>query len=385
MNAATLEPVSCGISRASALRLIAATGPDLQDLLQAAAELRERRTAAIVTYSRKVFIPLTNLCRDRCGYCTFAREAADPCAHTMTPEEVLAVAEAGRRAGCKEALFSLGERPEIRYPAYRRMLNGRGYASTIDYLAAMCRLVFEQTGLLPHANPGSMTRDEMEKLLPFNASMGMMLESVSERLLRAGEAHHACPDKAPSTRLAALKAAGELGIPFTTGILIGIGETAEERVDSLLAIREIHERYGHIQEVIIQNFRAKPDTRFAQWPEPGALDLVRTAAVARLILGSEVNLQIPPNLTDDDFGFLLQSGINDWGGISPVTLDFINPERAWPAVPKLREITARAGFELRERLAVYPEFAHRAPEAVRARVLELADDAGLVRAEEQRW
>ena len=385
MNAATLEPISCGIFRASALRLIAATGPDLQDLLQAAAELRERRTAAIVTYSRKVFIPLTNLCRDRCGYCTFAREAADPCAHTMTPEEVLAVAEAGRRAGCKEALFSLGERPEIRYPAYRRMLNGRGYASTIDYLAAMCRLVFEQTGLLPHANPGSMTRDEMEKLLPFNASMGMMLESVSERLLRAGEAHHACPDKGPSTRLAALKAAGELGIPFTTGILIGIGETAEERVDSLLAIREIHERYGHIQEVIIQNFRAKPDTRFAQWPEPSALDLVRTAAVARLILGSEVNLQIPPNLTDDDFGFLLQSGINDWGGISPVTLDFINPERAWPAVPKLREITARAGFELRERLAVYPEFAHRAPEAVRARVLELADDAGLVRAEEQRW
>ena len=250
----------------------------------------------------------------------------------MTPDEVIAVAEAGRRAGCKEALFSLGERPEIRYPAYRQWLAGNGYASTIDYLAAMCRLVLEKTGLLPHANPGTMNRAEIEKLQPFNASMGMMLESVSDRLLRPGEAHHACPDKVPSARLATLKAAGELGVPFTTGILIGIGESMEERVDSLFAIREIHERYGHIQEVIVQNFRAKPDTRFAQWPEPDALDLVRTAAVARLIFGSEVNIQIPPNLTPDDYGFLLRAGINDWGGISPVTLDFINPERAWPEV-----------------------------------------------------
>jgi 7,8-didemethyl-8-hydroxy-5-deazariboflavin synthase CofG subunit len=389
MNAATLELISCGISRADAVRLMAATGGDLDELFQAAAELRERRTGAIVTYSRKVFIPLTNLCRDRCGYCTFARDGADPSAHTMTPEEVLAVAEAGRRAGCKEALFSLGERPEIRYPAYRRMLNREGYASTIDYLAAMCRLVFEQTGLLPHANPGTMTRAEMEKLQPFNASMGMMLESASDRLLRTGEAHHACPDKVPSARLATLKAAGELGIPFTTGILIGIGETLEERVDALFAIREIHERYGHIQEVIIQNFRAKADTRFAQWPEPNTLDLLRTAAVARLILASEVNVQIPPNLTDDDFGCLLRSGINDWGGISPVTLDFINPERAWPAVRKLREVTARAGFELRERLAIYPEFVRDCrkwlQEPVRRRVMELADDAGLVCAGEERW
>lgn len=389
MNAATLQPISCGISRADALRLIAATGGDLEELFQTAAELRERRTGAIVTYSRKVFIPLTNLCRDRCGYCTFARDGADPLAHTMTPEEVLAVAEAGRRAGCKEALFSLGERPEIRYPAYRRMLKSEGYASAIDYLAAMCRLVFEHTGLLPHANPGTMTRAEMEKLQPFNASMGMMLESASDRLLRPGEAHHACPDKVPSARLATLKAAGELGIPFTTGILIGIGETLEERVDALFAIREIHLRYGHIQEVIIQNFRAKPDTRFAQWPEPNALDLIRTAAVGRLILGSEVNLQIPPNLTDHDFGCLLQSGINDWGGISPVTLDFINPERAWPAIRKLREVTARAGFELRERLAIYPEFVRDCrkwlQEPVRERVTRLTDDAGLVRAEDERW
>jgi len=390
VNTATLQPIPTpGVSRSGAYRLIGATGPDLEDLFQAAAHLREQRTGRVISYSRKVFIPLTNLCRDRCGYCTFARDSKDPRAHTMTPEEVVAVAEAGRRAGCKEALFSLGERPEIRYPAYRRWLADNGYASTIDYLAAMCRLVLEQTGLLPHANPGTMNRDEMEKLQPFNASMGMMLESVSDRLHRPGEAHHACPDKVPAARLATLKAAGELGVPFTTGILIGIGESLEERVDSLLAIREIHEQYGHIQEVIIQNFRAKSDTRFAHWPEPSTLDLVRTAAVARLILGSGVNVQIPPNLTQDDYGFLLRAGINDWGGISPVTLDFINPERAWPQVVRLREVTAQAGFELRERLAVYPEYVRERipylPEPVRARVLALSDETGLVRREEEQW
>lgn len=378
-----------GVSRSDAYRLIEATGPELEDLFQSAAQLRERRTGNVISYSRKVFIPLTNLCRDRCGYCTFAREPGDPRAHTMTPEEVLAVAQAGRRAGCKEALFSLGERPEARYPAWREWLAGRGYASTIDYLAAMCRLVLEETGLLPHANPGTMSRAEMEKLQPFNASMGMMLESVSNRLLRPGEAHHACPDKVPAARLETLKAAGELGVPFTTGILIGIGESPAERVDSLLAIREIHERYGHVQEVIIQNFRAKPDTRFARWPEPETLDLIRTAAVARVIFGSEVNIQIPPNLTADDYGSLLRGGINDWGGISPVTLDFINPERAWPEVRRLREVTAHAGFELRERLAVYPEYARGRvqclSESVRSRIPALADETGLVRREEERW
>jgi len=390
VNTATFEPIPApGVSRSDAYSLIGATGPDLEDLFQAAAQLREQRTGSIISYSRKVFIPLTNLCRDRCGYCTFARDLEDPLAHTMTPEEVVAVAEAGRRAGCKEALFSLGERPEIRYPAYRRWLNGHGFASNIDYLAEMCRLVLKQTGLLPHANPGTMNRDEIEKLQPVNASLGMMLESVSDRLHRPGEAHHACPDKVPVARLATLKAAGELGVPFTTGILIGIGESLEERVDSLLAIREIHEEYGHIQEVIIQNFRAKPDTRFAQWPEPSTLDLAGTAAVARLIFGSEVNVQIPPNLTHDSYGFLLSAGINDWGGISPVTLDFINPERAWPEIRRLREVTAQAGFELRERLAVYPEFLRGRlqylPEPVRARVLELSDETGLVRRTEERW
>ena len=390
MNTATLQPIpAAGVSRSDAYRLIGATGPDLEDLFQTAAQLRERRTGCIISYSRKVFIPLTNLCRDRCGYCTFARDLGDLRAHTMNPDEVVAVAEAGRRAGCKEALFSLGERPEIRYPTYRAWLTENGYASTIDYLAAMCRLVLEKTGLLPHANPGTMNRDEIEKLQPVSASLGMMLESVSNRLLRPGEAHHACPDKIPFARLATLKAAGELGVPFTTGILIGIGESLEERVDSLFAIREIHEQYGHIQEVIVQNFRAKPDTRFAQWPEPSALDLARTAAVARLILGSEVNLQIPPNLTPDAYGFLLKAGINDWGGISPVTLDFINPEKVWPQVRRLREVTAQAGFELRERLAVYPEYLRRRiqclSEPLRARVLALSDETGLVRRAEEQW
>ncbi len=364
-------------------------GADSEPLFMEAVRLRAARTGRVVSFSRKVFIPLTNLCRDQCGYCTFARLPGDRRAHTMTPEEVLAVAEAGRRAGCKEALFSLGERPELRYPAYREWLAQRGYASTIDYLAAMCRLVFDRTGLLPHANPGTMSRSEIQQLRPFNASMGMMLESASKRLLQPGGAHHACPDKVPAARLATLEAAGELRVPFTTGILIGIGETIEERVDALFAILEIQQRYGHIQEVIVQNFRAKGDTRFAQWPEPSKADLARTAAVARLIFGSEVNIQIPPNLTSDDYGSLLETGINDWGGISPVTLDFINPERIWPVIPALREVTAKAGLELRERLAVYPEFILQptewVPEALRARVKELSDESGLVRREEERW
>jgi FO synthase len=305
----------------------------------------------------------------------------------MTPDEVLAVAEAGRSAGCKEALFSLGERPELRYPAHRKWLEERGYGSTIDYLSAMCRLVFEKTGLLPHANPGTMSREEIEQLRPSNVSMGMMLESVSQRLLKHGEAHHACPDKVPAARLATLEVSGELRVPFTTGILIGIGETLEERVDSLFAIRDIQARYGHIQEVIIQNFRAKADTRFAQWPEPEMGDLMRTAAVARLIFGNEVNVQIPPNLTAPNFGELLHAGINDWGGISPVTRDFINPERAWPAISLLRNVTERAGYELHERLAVYPEFVPKRAEfisgALHSRVLELAEESGLVRRAEE--
>ena len=373
--------LEAGVSRADAGRLIRATEGELQDLFEEASAIRDARTGPVITYSRKVFIPLTNLCRDRCGYCTFAREPGDGKAHTMSPDEVLAVARAGKKAGCKEALFSLGDKPELRYPEYREWLEQRGFRSTIEYLRAMCQLVFEETGLLPHANPGVLSRQEMEQLRPVNVSMGMMLETASPRLLAVGEAHYRCPDKVPKVRLASLEAAGELRIPFTTGILIGIGETLDERVDALFAIRELNEKHGHIQEVIVQNFRAKSDTLFADRPEPTALDVARTAAVARLILGSVANLQVPPNLTHDAYGFYLQAGINDWGGISPVTRDFINPEMAWPQIDALRAVTREAGFELRERLAAYPEYLRDpvwvAP-PLREQALSWTDDVGLV-------
>jgi 7,8-didemethyl-8-hydroxy-5-deazariboflavin synthase CofG subunit len=375
------QHLDAGVSRADAGRLIRATGGELLDLLKEASAIRDARTGPVITYSRKVFIPLTNLCRDRCGYCTFAREPGDGKAHTMSPDEVLAVARAGRDAGCKEALFSLGDKPELRYSEYRDWLGQRGFGSTIEYLRAMCQLVFEETGLLPHANPGVLSREEMEQLRPVNASMGMMLETVSSRLLAPGEAHYRCPDKVPKVRLAALETAGELRIPFTTGILIGIGETLDERLDALFAIRELNEKHGHIQEVIVQNFRAKPDTLFADRREPTALDVARTAAVGRLILGNTVNLQVPPNLTQDAYGFYLLSGINDWGGISPVTRDFINPEMAWPQIAALQSVTREAGFVLRERLAAYPEYLTDSSwmaEPLRRRALSWTDEAGLV-------
>ena len=375
-----------GISRADARRLIRSTGDELRQLLQEASLLRDSRTGRAITYSRKVFIPLTNLCRDRCAYCTFARDPGDGRAHSMTPDEVLAVARAGRKAGCKEALFSLGDKPELRYPEYLEWLERRGLRSTIEYLQAMCQLVLEETGLLPHANPGVLSREEMEQLRPVNASMGMMLETVSRRLLEPGEAHHRCPDKVPDVRLAALKTAGELRIPFTTGILIGIGETLDERADALFAIRELHEKYGHVQEVIVQNFRAKPGTLFAHRPEPAALDIARTAAVARLILGDSVNLQVPPNLSRDEYAFFLSAGINDWGGISPVTPDFINPEMAWPEIAALRQATEKAGFQLRERFTAYPEYIRDpgwTPQNLRRQALVWMDDAGLVRREQE--
>ena len=382
----TPSRTEAGISRAEACRLIQATGGELLDLLQEASRLRDHRTGPVVTYSRKVFVPLTNLCRDRCSYCTFARVPGDGQAHTMTPEEVLAVARAGGAAGCKEALFSLGDKPELRYPEYRAWLEQQGLGSTIEYLQAMCRLVFEETGLLPHANPGVLSREEMLELQPVNASLGMMLETTSRRLLGPGEAHYRCPDKVPEARLAAIDTAGELHIPFTTGILIGIGETPEERVDALLAIRERNDKHGHIQEVIVQNFRAKPDTLFAGRPEPGALDVARTTAVARLILGSQVNVQVPPNLSGDAYGFYLLAGINDWGGISPVTRDFINPEMAWPEIAKLGATTSAAGFTLRERLAAYPEYLRDPgwiPENLRRAALAWTDETGLVRQEQE--
>lgn len=377
-----------GLSREDANHLIRATGSELVELMHAAGLLRDRRTGTTVTYSRKVFIPLTNLCRDTCGYCTFVRRPTDPKAHTMTPEEVLAVARAGKEAGCKEALFSLGDKPELVYPSYRRWLAERGYDTTIAYLRDMCALVLEETGLLPHANPGVMTGDDIERLRDVNVSMGMMLETTSERLMEKGGAHRGCPDKVPTLRLAAIEAAGLRRVPFTTGILIGIGETLEERVDALFAIKTVHDRYGHIQEVIIQNFRSKGDIRMRAWPEPTVLDMVRTIAVARLIFGTEIAVQAPPNLTPEAYTTYLLAGINDWGGVSPVTRDFINPERAWPKLDELREATADAGFRLRERLAIYPEYVRQADTflspGLAARVRDLTGEDGLVRPEKER-
>jgi FO synthase len=343
----------------------------LADLLTAATQVRVRGKGTIMSFSKKVFIPLTTLCRDYCGYCTFRKDPGQPGAHFMTPDEVLAQAEQARAAGCKEALFSLGDQPERIFPEAREFLQRQGFARTLDYAAAMSEMVLERTGLLPHANPGVMDRPALQRFKESNASVGLMLETVSTRLMRNGLAHFKAPDKVPALRLRTIEEAGKLAMAFTTGILIGIGETCEERIDSLFAIRALHEKYGHIQEVIIQNFRAKPDIPMAHHPEPSMDDMLRTIAIARLILGPNMNLQAPPNLSYADFPRLLEAGINDWGGISPVTKDFINPEAAWPQIAKLRAETEVRGFTLRERLALYPEFV-RSGNFLSARVHERA-------------
>jgi len=366
------------LGRADALGLAEARGAEHPALWAAAAWLRDQGHPPEVTYSRKVFIPLTNLCRDVCSYCTFARADDDPRAHTMNPDEVLAVAEAGARRGCKEALFCLGDRPEARWPRYRETLRRFGHDSTHGYLVAMCRAVLEKTGLLPHPNAGLMSRRELGELREVSPSQGLMLESVAERLCGPGGPHENAPDKLPSARLAMIRKAGELSIPFTSGILIGIGETPAERVEALLALRALHEEHGHIQEVIVQNFRAKPDTPMAAAGEPGLLELMSACAIARLVLGPRMNIQAPPNLSAD-YGPLLLAGINDWGGISPLTPDFINPEAPWPEIGRLGQLCADAGYALRERLTIYPEYARDerfvAP-ALRARVRAMSDEEG---------
>jgi FO synthase len=343
---------------AAALLIRARPGDELNMLMAEAALLRDRLKGSIVTYSRKVFIPLTNLCRDYCGYCVFRKDPGDPDSRTMTPEDVLGVAEAGARLGCKEALFSLGDRPEAIFSEMREQLNGLGHKTTLSYLVEITRRVLRETRLLPHSNPGLMARTDLGALRRSNPSVGLMLETISERLARSGMPHHDAPDKVPSLRLKVIKEAGRQRIPFTTGILIGIGETLDERVDSLLAIKELHDRYGHIQEVIIQNFRAKPEIPMRDHPEPDLNDLARTIAVARLIL-RDMNVQAPPNLSGDNYPFLLGAGINDWGGISPLTMDYINPEKPWPHIETLRQRTEAAGMKLRERLCLYPEYVYR--------------------------
>lgn len=360
VTAATELAITEGpLSREAACLLLRADDDLLPTLLSAAQLARARFKPGIITYSRKVFLPLTNLCRDYCGYCTFRRDPGDRGAHTMTPDEVMEVVRAGERLGCTEALFSLGDKPELLFPEMRETLRRFGYKSTLHYLEAMCEKVLRESSLLPHPNPGLMSAEWLKRLARVSPSMGLMLETTSDRLLAKNAAHDNAPDKVPAKRLRVIEEAGRQRIPFTTGILIGIGETLEERVDTLIAIRDLHLRYGHIQEVIVQNFRAKTGTLMAHWPEPDRGDMLRTLAVARLLMPT-MNIQAPPNLSDPHYADLLDGGINDWGGVSPLTPDFINPEKPWPHLEQLRHKTEAKGFALKQRLPVYPEFAQQA-------------------------
>ncbi|MFN6268398.1 MAG: 5-amino-6-(D-ribitylamino)uracil--L-tyrosine 4-hydroxyphenyl transferase CofH [Alphaproteobacteria bacterium] len=358
----------------------------LTELMEEAAALRDAGHGRVMSYSRKVFIPLTKLCRDVCHYCTFAEKPRAGRAAYLTPDEVLEIARAGAKAGCTEALFTLGDKPELRWRQARDALAEMGHASTIEYLVAMCDLVLRETGLLPHANPGVMDRAELLALRDVNASQGIMLESTSERLCEPGGVHHGSPDKHPAIRLAVLNEAGEARIPFTTGILIGIGETRAERLEALRAIAESHARYGHVQEVIIQNFRAKPRTKRADADEPDLDDLLWTIACARIILGAQANIQAPPNLSPGTYPSLIAAGINDWGGISPVTPDHVNPEAPWPAIATLAEKTASMGKVLVQRLPAYPAYL-RVPRKwfaprIATALLRASDAAGFARGDD---
>ncbi|MGA3537969.1 bifunctional FO biosynthesis protein CofGH [Micromonosporaceae bacterium DT194] len=348
-----------------ATALLSARGPVLEELLRIAggvrdAGLREAGRPGVVTFSKKVFIPLTRLCRDRCHYCTFVTVPHKLPAAYLDRDEVLAIARAGAAQGCKEALFTLGDRPEERWPAARQWLDERGYDSTVSYLRSVAIAVLEETGLLPHLNPGVLDWSELQRLKPVAPSMGMMLETTATRLWsEPGGPHYGSPDKEPAVRLRVLADAGRVGVPFTTGILIGIGETHAERIDAIFEIRRSHREYGHIQEVIVQNFRAKPDTAMRGMPDAELHDLAATVAVARILLGPKVRLQAPPNLIAGEFALLLRAGIDDWGGVSPLTPDHVNPERPWPAIEELARHSAAAGFTLRERLTIYPEYVRR--------------------------
>ncbi|MCP4071227.1 MAG: 5-amino-6-(D-ribitylamino)uracil--L-tyrosine 4-hydroxyphenyl transferase CofH [Hyphomicrobiales bacterium] len=375
--------VTVGLQETEVLNL---SGMPLDMLLTQAADLRDRGHGPLVGYSRKVFIPLTQLCRDVCHYCTFAKAPKKLEAAYLNPDQVLAIARAGQKAGCKEALFTLGDKPELRYSTARKALEKMGYASTIEYLSAMAELVFRETGLLPHLNPGVMNSEEIAALRKVSVSMGIMLESTSPRLLQKGGCHFGSPDKDPLVRLETIAEAGRQNVPFTSGILIGIGETRRERIESLLALRDLYERYGHLQEIIIQNFRAKPDTLMADAPEPDLTELQWTIAVARIIFGPEMNIQAPPNLSQGCAQDLIAAGINDWGGVSPVTLDHVNPEAPWPHLDDLACDTASAGKLLVERLGIYPAFAGAGQTWLDplflAPVLSAIDADGLVRNDE---
>src|SRR6195952_1600187 len=355
----------------------------LSELMAQAAQKRDDAFGRNISYSRKVFIPLTKLCRDVCHYCTFAERPRPGHRAYLSADEVLAIARAGQAAGCTEALFTLGDKPELPYRAAREAWTELGHETTIGYLHEMCALVLKETSLLPHVNPGVMTREEIAGLREVTASQGIMLESTSERLCQQGGVHYGSPDKHPTVRLETLRLAGELKVPFTTGILIGIGETRDERIDALETIRDLHAAHGHIQEVIVQNFRAKPDTKLSNSEEPDLEDMLWTIATARLILGPDMNIQAPPNLSPGVYQGLIDAGLNDWGGISPVTPDHVNPEAPWPVIAELARKSADAGKLLVNRLPVYPAYARDpnkwlAPDIAR-RVRRMSDAEGFAR------
>ncbi len=328
---------------------------DLFSLMKEAKKITNKFYGNKITYSRKVFVPLTNICRNQCGYCTFVQDPESPLAKVLSPDNVMDIVHKGEKYGCKEVLFSLGEKPELKYPSVLEKLKSFGHYSLVDYLASMCQLVIKETNLLPHTNIGTLNRNEIETLKPVTASMGMMLETTSEKVLKKGGAHYKCPDKVPSIRISTIKTAGELKVPFTTGILIGIGETWDDRINSILEINNIYKKYGHIQEVIIQNFRAKVGIPMESSPEPSLDEMLRTIAISRIILEPEISIQAPPNLSNEYLKYL-DAGINDWGGISPVTIDHINPEREWPQIDKLNKLMKDKGYKLKERLTIYPKF-----------------------------
>jgi len=372
------------LDRAEAEILLRARGSDLETLLSYAKRTRDAGLDAagrpgVITYSKKVFIPLTRLCRDRCGYCTFATVPGRLESLYLSPDEVLDIARQGAALGCKEALFTLGDRPEARWKQAREWLDAHGYDETLSYVRAMAIRVLEETGLLPHLNPGVMTRQDFQRLKPVAPSMGMMLETTSTRLFTTkGGPHYGSPDKDPKVRLQVLEDAGRSNVPFTTGILIGIGETRQERVDAIFALRDIRHAYNGIQEVIVQNFRAKPDTKMRNTPDAELADLAATIAVTRLVLGPAARVQAPPNLVGDEHRLMIDAGIDDWGGVSPLTPDHVNPERPWPQIDELARLTSEAGFTLRERLTIYPEYVDKPSwldPSVREHVAALADPA----------
>jgi FO synthase len=381
-KAVDAEPLDRATSVAIAERLEHEPATILEPLFEAAEELALRGRDREITVSRNVFIPLTNLCRDRCAYCTFAKDPKSIDAKTYRLDEVRRAVSDGLSTGCTEALFCLGDKPERAYRSYRSWLEEEGYATTAEYLVDACRVAFEE-GMFPHTNAGILSGEEMERLRPWNASMGLMLETTSPRLRQRGQAHYYAPDKEPEVRIRMTREAGELRIPFTSGILIGIGETPGERVDTLLTIRELDREYGHIQEVIVQNFHPKPGTTMADWPVPSDEVMAGTVALCRLLLGPDANIQAPPNLSPTALELLVRSGLNDWGGVSPVTIDFINPEAPWPEWVELERRTRDAGYDLRERLCVYPEYIVERPEffdpGMLSRLREICDDSGYPR------